>query len=253
MQIKKQIILIPILFLFLQGCSRKPVDVYLIGDSTMANKPLEGNPERGWGQMFHLFFNRNVTIHNHAKNGRSSKSFITEGRWQTVLDSLKPGDYVFIQFGHNDEKSHDSTRYAEPHTTYKENLTKFVRQSREKGTHPILLTPVMRRRFDEEGKFYDTHGDYPDVVRESAKEMDVPLIDMHRLSEKLLVSLGEDKSKNIFIFVEPGEYPRFPEGKEDNTHFCEYGATRMAGLVAEALKKMDIPLSKYVVLKQVKE
>lgn len=253
MNIQKRLILFPVILLLFQGCTQKPVDVYMIGDSTMANKPSKANPEKGWGQMFGLYFNEKVTIHNHAMNGRSSKSFIDEGRWQAVLDSLKPGDYVFIQFGHNDQKSHDSTRYTEPHTTYKMNLTKFVQESRDKGANPILLTSVMRRRFDEEGKFYDTHGEYPDAVRNLAEEMNVPLIDMQRSSEKLIVSLGEEESKKIFIFCEPGEYPRFPDGREDNTHFCEYGATKMAGLVANDLKEMDVPLAKYVVLDQVEE
>ncbi len=253
MQFQKRFILVPFLFLFALGCARKPVDVYMIGDSTMANKPPKAEPEKGWGQILPLFFNKNVTIHNHARNGRSSKSFIDEGLWQIVQDSLKSGDYVFIQFGHNDQKSHDSTRYTEPQTTYKMNLERYVQESRDKGANPILLTSVMRRRFDDEGKFYDTHGKYPDVVRKVASEMSVPLIDMHRSSEKLIVSLGEKGSPKIFIFAEPGEYPRFPDGKEDNTHFCKYGAIRIAELAAKSLKELNVPLSKYVVFDHIEE
>ncbi|TFH00641.1 MAG: rhamnogalacturonan acetylesterase, partial [Calditrichales bacterium] len=146
--------------------SEKDIHLYMIGDSTMANKPLLENPERGWGQVFPEFFKDNVKIHNHARNGRSTKSFLDQGLWQAVLDSLKPGDYVMIQFGHNDQKISDSTRYTAPRTGYRTNLIRYVTESREKGASPILLTPVMRRRFDKDGKFYDAHGEYPDVVRE---------------------------------------------------------------------------------------
>jgi DNA sulfur modification protein DndE len=138
----------------------KPVRLFLIGDSTMADKPLIGTAERGWGQVFSLFFERGIVVENHARNGRSTKSFIAEGRWQAVLDKLQQADYVFIQFGHNDAKKEDTSRYAEAHSDYKRNLLQFVNDARAKGATPILLTPVSRRQFDDHGNLVDTHGDY---------------------------------------------------------------------------------------------
>jgi DNA sulfur modification protein DndE len=224
--------------------SPKQVTIHVIGDSTMANKPIEDNPERGWGQLFQPNFKDNVTVANYAKNGRSSKSFIDEGLWQTVLDSLKAGDFVIIQFGHNDEKSHDSTRYTHPYTTYSGNLTKFINETKARNASPVLCTPVMRRRFDENGQFYDTHGDYPDAVRKLAKELSVPLLDMHVKTEKMIVDHGVEGSKKIFLFIEPGDYKGRPDGVKDNTHFSEYGAITVAGLAAECLHEIKHPLAK---------
>lgn len=232
--------------LFWFGCLDKNIRIYLIGDSTMANKPIEDNPERGWGQVIGSFFSDKVTVHNHAKNGRSTKSFIDEGRWLVVFDSLQSGDYVMIQFGHNDQKEYDSTRFAAPYGAYKTNLEKFVTESRTKGANPILITPVVRRRFNEQGQFYDTHGDYPEVVREVAEKMNVPLIDLHQTSRELIVSLGEEESKKIFLWVEPGHYNRFPEGKQDNTHFSEYGACEVATLIVQGIRELNIDLKKYI-------
>jgi DNA sulfur modification protein DndE len=222
------------------------IHIYLIGDSTMANKPLEDNPERGWGQMFHEFFTDDVIIHNHAVNGRSTKSFIKQNRWQAVLDSLQPGDYVMIQFGHNDQKIQDSSRYAAPHGAYKENLQRFVNESRAKGAQPILITPVARRNFDEQHLFVDTHGDYPDVVREVAREDSVLLIDVHQSSRELIISMGDESSKGFFLWVAPGQSKRFPDGKQDNTHFNERGARAVAELVVQGLKLLDLPLAVHI-------
>ena len=208
----------------------------------MADKPLVDNPECGWGQVFHLFFTDDVVIENRAKNGRSTKSFIDDGRWQIIFEKLHSGDYVFIQFGHNDAKITDSTRYAEPHTTYKQNLLKFICDSKEKGAIPILLTPVNRRKFDDADKFIDQHGEYPDVVREIAKEEKVSLIDLHQKSRKLFEQLGPEKTKKIFLWIKPEIYATMPDGKMDNTHFTKYGAVKVAELVVEGLRELDIPL-----------
>jgi len=245
---KYRIILLLLGLTIVWQCAQdEPIAIYLIGDSTMADKPLQGNPERGWGQILCEFFNQNVTIYNHAVNGRSTKSFIDEGRWQTVYDSLNNGDYVLIQFGHNDQKEYDSTRYADPHGAYRLNIERFIKESRNKNVIPLLITPVMRRRFDENGQFYDTHGAYPDVVRSVAREMNVPLIDLHRSSRDMIVSEGEEGSKKIFLWVEPGEFERFPQGKQDNTHFSEYGATIIAGLVVDDIRRLDVNLKRYII------
>jgi DNA sulfur modification protein DndE len=145
--------------LFFQDQTR----IFLIGDSTMADKILIDNPEHGWGQSLPAFFSSRVQIFNHAKNGRSTKSFITEGRWEVVTHQLQEGDYVFIQFGHNDAKKDDTTRFAPPIPDYRDNLTTFIRDAREKKAIPILLTPITRRDF-KDGKFVATHGEYPKVM-----------------------------------------------------------------------------------------
>jgi lysophospholipase L1-like esterase len=213
------------------------ITIFMIGNSTMANKPYdEGNPEKGWGQILPLYFKEGVRIENHAVNGRSTKSFLDQGRWEVVKEKIKPGDYVIIEFGHNDAKKEDSTRFADANTTYRWNLEKFVNETVERGGIPILATPIVRRRFDEQGIFYDVHGDYPKVVREVATEKNVILLDMHAKSEKLLIQYGEENSKQLFLHIAPGEYPSLPDGKADDTHFSGTGAFRMCDLAIEEIK-----------------
>ena len=215
--------------------------IFLVGDSTMANKAPGDAPETGWGMVFQQYFqSEKISVQNHAMNGRSSKSFITEGRWKKVIDQVKPGDWVFIQFGHNDSKDQDTSRYAAPQTTYRDNLVKFISETRKKGGNPVLLTPVMRRRFDEKGKFYDTHGEYPAAVKAVAISQKVPLIDLHDMSQKLIENQGVEKSKALFLHLAGGIYPKFPNGIHDDTHFSKYGAESIASLVASAVLK-DIP------------
>jgi DNA sulfur modification protein DndE len=236
--------LILLFFLLFPGFIQLPdkdITVYLIGDSTMADKPTADNPERGWGQMFPRFFDSSVIIENHAKNGRSTRSFLAETLWLPIVNKLKEGDYVIIQFGHNDEKKEKVDRYTSPED-YRKNLIRFVTESREKKANPILCTPIMRRRFDKDGKFYDEHGVYPDIVREVAKEFKVLLIDMHRKSEKLIIAFGPDSSKMIFLWIAPGVYKSLPDGRQDNTHFSEFGATRMAELAVEGIRELKLEL-----------
>lgn len=236
-----------ILVLILEACTgvQKPIDVYMVGDSTMSDKKAEVYPETGWGQVFDEFFDEQVTVHNHAVNGRSTKSFITEGRWQTVLDSLKQGDYVFIQFGHNDQKDQDSARYTDPYGTYSQNLEKYVRESRDKGATPILLTSIVRRKFDENGQLLDTHDDYPLAMRAVAKELDVGLIDLQKLTADLVQSMGDEPSKEVYLWTEPND--RFPEGRQDDTHLRVVGAKKVAELVANELVKLPNDLAGRVV------
>lgn len=225
--------------------AKKPT-IFLIGDSTMADKPLEENPERGWGQLFPNYMNDEVEIQNHAVNGRSTKSFINEHRWDTVMSRLKAGDFVMIQFGHNDSKVDDSVRSAPAHTLYKENLIRFVNDVRSKGATPILITPVMRRKFDEAGKFVDQHGDYPGVVKEVAASMNVLLIDLHKSSETLIVKEGVENSRRLFLNIPPNHFKNYKGKEEDNTHFSEYGASSMASLVCQSIKEQNLPLAKYL-------
>lgn len=211
-----------------------PLRVFLIGDSTCATKDLaKQNPERGWGQMFQPLFDGTVTVENHAVNGRSSKSFRDEGRWDPILDRLHAGDYVFIQFGHNDQKAQDSTRYADP-AQYAENLRRYVRETRAKGAVPVLLTPIVRRHFSGES-LDDTHGAYLDAVRQVAAGEQTPLIDAERLTRAWVAELGDEASKAFYMWVEEGTCPLWPDGRQDNTHLNVRGARSVARMIAAQL------------------
>lgn len=234
------------LFVIIAWSYRPTVRVFLVGDSTMADKPVVDNPERGWGQLLPLFFDSDVRVENYAKNGRSTKSFLDEGPWRRVDENLRLGDYVFIQFGHDDERTKDTSRYAAPHLAYKQNLVRFVRDAKAKGAIPVLLTPVQRRKFDNAGRLVETHGDYPDVVREVAREEDVSLIDLTKESGELFDHAGPEETKKLFMWIRPGTFPLIPNGKEDNTHFTEYGAFTIAGLVAKSLRESTLPLKSYL-------
>ena len=221
--------------------------IFLVGDSTMANKPLiPENPERGWGQMLPPYFKAGVRVENHAMNGRSSKSFRDEGRWQAVEDKLKPGDWVVIQFGHNDEKDQDLARFTTPFGSFKTNLMQFVSETRARGANPILATPTARRKFDDSDKPVDTHGDYVKAVRAVAAEQGVPLIDLNRRSDDLLRREGPELSKKIYIYVTAEEYPALPKGRQDDTHFCAYGASRMCDLAVGEIKTNVPELARFL-------
>ncbi|HXF99811.1 MAG TPA: DUF4350 domain-containing protein [Bacteroidota bacterium] len=223
----------------------KPI-LFLVGDSTVAEKPVIGNPERGWGQFLPALFMPGTLVENHARNGRSTRSFLEESRWELVLGRLRPGDYVMIQFGHNDAKQDDPKRYAAPRGAYRENLLRFVRDVRSKRAYPILITPVCRRRFDSNGNFYDVHGEYPEVVREVGRREAVPVLDLHRRSFELFSRLGEEQTKELFLWVAPGVFSAIPGGKQDNTHFNSRGALAIARLVAEELRELRLPLAEHL-------
>ena len=223
----------------------KRVKVYMIGDSTMANKSPNNYPETGWGMKFGEFFTKDVVIDNRAQNGRSTKSFINEKRWQAIADSLKPGDYVFIEFGHNDEKI-DKPTVGTTLDEFKTNLLRFINETKQKGGIPVLMTPVVRRNFVN-GVLTDTHGAYPDVVRAVAAETHVAFIDMQRKSEKLVIALGDVPSIKLWNWADSGVYKGFPKGVKDNTHFNPTGARAMAALAAEGVKESGLPLAGYLV------
>ena len=233
-------------FSLLLSAQEEPT-LYLIGDSTMSDKKdPDQNPEHGWGQMLPELLSDGIKVENHAVNGRSSRSFINEGRWQKVLDQLKEGDFVFIQFGHNDQKVKDSTRFTNPYTQYRYNLERFVKETRNKGATPILMSSIVRRNFNEHGVLVDTHGVYPLVVRMVAEDMDVPFIDMQWLTEKLEIAYGPEKSKQLHLHIEPGENEYRPKGIEDNTHLSEKGATLVASLALQEIARQDLDLAKYI-------
>lgn len=237
------LILMASLFSFIQ---KEDVTIFLIGDSTVANKPYQtSNPEKGWGQVLPLYLKDGIKVENHAVNGRSTKSFIDERRWDEVLKRLKPGDYVVIEFGHNDQKIEDPSRYSDADSAYRLNLKKYISDTRAKGGKPVLATPIVRRRFDEKGKFFDTHTNYPDVVREVAASEDVPLLDLHKRTEELLKTFGEERSKSLFLHLNPGEYASMPDGKEDDTHLSGTGAFKVCDLAVAEMKTALPELNKY--------
>jgi len=217
----------------------------MIGDSTMADKDPKTVPETGWGQVLQSFFKDTMKISNHAKNGRSSKSFVDEGLWQVVLDSMESGDYVIIQFGHNDQKS-DEARHTDPYATYKGKLQKYIKDTRSKGASPILCTSIVRRKFDEQGNLTDTHGDYPGAVRQAAQELLVPLLDLELRTKKLVSDFGPEKSKSIYLYASPGAYPNRPDGVQDDTHLNVEGATAVARMAVEEMRAIKLSLAEYL-------
>ncbi len=230
----------------LSGVAQTPVTIFLAGDSTMAPKLAEKRPETGWGEKLEAHFKPGrIIVDNRALNGRSTKTFITEGKWIALMADVKKGDFVFIQFGHNDQAKTKAERYTPP-DDFKSNLVKFVEEVRAKGANPVLMTPVMRRRFDSNGKFYDTHGDYPGYTRAVSAEYKVPLIDMQQKSEAVIIKYGVDQSKKLFLQLKPGENLNYPNGIEDNTHFSPHGSEKMAKLAAEGIKETKIGLVKYL-------
>lgn len=245
---------------------RRPT-LFLIGDSTMADKDeSNGKLERGWGMALPCYFNDELRVENHAVNGRSSKSFIDEGRWDVVVHRIKPGDYVVIQFGHNDEKP-QAERHTDPGSTFDYNLARFIRETREAGGIPVVMNAVVRRNFapaarqgnDDEAlrstnfaqgssaaegdSLIDTHGLYAVAPRDVARRMHAHFVDANRLTHNLEQGLGPVESRKLHMWFEPGIEPSVPEGRKDNTHYNIYGAHTVARLLADALCE-EIPVLK---------
>lgn len=226
---------------FIMPQQKKKITIWLAGDSTMAVKETKAYPETGWGMPFAHFFDSSVTVKNIAKNGRSTRTFISEKLWESIETNLQEGDYVFIQFGHNDESKEKVDRYTSPEE-YKANLLKFISETRTKKADPVLLTPVSRRKFKDTLQV-PTHEIYSALVREVAKEQRVPLIDLDAKSMVLYQQLGRETSKLLFLQLKPGDHPNYPEGKEDNTHFNELGARLIAQIVLAEIKEMKLELA----------
>jgi len=233
------------LSLFVGLAEDKHPTIFMIGDSTMADKEYSpSNPEKGWGQVFPLYLKEGIKVQNHAVNGRSSKSFRDEGRWDVVINQVQKGDWVIIQFGHNDQKSEDPSRYADP-KAYKENLHRYVTEVKDKGGQPILATPIARRNYDEAGKLLDTHKDYVPEVKALAEEMNIPLLDLNNRTTELINEWREEESKLLFLHFTPGQYNRFPKGVEDNTHLSPIGAFKVCDLVLLEMTSAVPQLAKY--------
>lgn len=218
---------------------KKKITIWLCGDSTMSIKEKKAFPETGWGMPFVHFWDSTVKVENLARNGRSTKTFLSEKLWQKVADNAQEGDYVFIQFGHNDEAKDKGERYATP-DTFRMNLRKFIAETRAKKATPVLITPVSRRRFDNDGNALDTHIEYSGFVKEVAASENVLLIDLDAKSKALYQQFGKENSKLLFLQLKPGEHPNYPDGREDNTHFNELGARLIAQIMLAEIK-MQIP------------
>jgi pectinesterase len=224
--------------------ARHPVTVFIAGDSTAAIKLETKRPETGWGEALPRYLRADrARVANRAANGRSTRRFLEEGRWQALVDSVRAGDWVLIQFGHNDEAADKPDRYTPP-ADFRTNLTRFVDEVRARRGRPVLMTPVRRRKFDAEGRLVDTHGEYPDIVRDVARERRVPLLDLHRETAALLEAWGPDSSARLFLHVPRGTNPNYPDGLTDNTHFSPLGADLVARLVVRAMRDERLDLAR---------
>jgi len=218
----------------------KPFTLFLAGDSTMADQPPDVHPLTGWGQMLRLFVPPDIKVANHAMSGRSTLSFIHEGRLDAIMREAAPNDCLLVQFGHNDEKIEDPSRYTDPEVMYPAMLRRYIEAARSRGMSVVLATPVQRRTFAADGTLHESHGAYPDAVRKLAAEEGVPLLDLAAKTKELYERLGPEASKSLFVHAKPGELPNYPDGAEDNTHFSERGALRVAEIAAEGLAALGV-------------
>lgn len=242
------------LMLSLPGFSfipQKKITIWLIGDSTMSIKETKAYPETGWGMPFVFFWDSTVKVDNRAMNGRSTRTFMEEGRWDPLVNAMQEGDYVFVQFGHNDEVP--TKKSYVPEKDFKANLIKYINDTRSKKANPVLITPVARRKFDSSGHIQETHAVYAQIVRDVARENNVPLIDLSEKSKMLYQQLGPESSKHLFNYLVPGEHPNYPEGKQDDTHFSELGARKIAELVLDEIKKQHFGLTDRIINPAVKK
>lgn len=213
--------------------------IFWAGDSTVAQNNYTTYPQSGIGQGIRLFIKKEIEIKNHAVNGRSTKSFIDEFRLAPIYDEITKGDFLFIQFGHNDEKIQDPSRYTAPYGDYRINLEKYINAARNKGAYPVLITSLYRRTILEDGTLCQTeHKEYQQSMLQTARECHVPCIDLCTASKKLLEKTPKEISEHWFMNLQPGEFPNFPEGKTDNTHLQWKGAMIFGRIMALGLKAL---------------
>ena len=219
------------------GQSPRAIGVYVIGDSTIAAYSEAQFPQCGWGACLQSALGDGYRVENFARGGRSSKSFYDEGSWTPVMKALQPGDYVLIQFGHNDwwQKTKPDI-YAPAETVYKAYLTRYITEVREKEAIPVLVTPIARYRFNSQNQVDCPNPEYPQAMKALGKELQVPVIDLDTMSRTLLQSLGKEEGKKFYCFFGPGEFAGFPDGKSDGTHTRREGANAYASIVANELK-----------------
>lgn len=263
------LLFVAIATVLLTTSSSRHFTIYMIGDSTMANKDIKKGPERGWGMVLQGYFTENVTVSNHALNGRSSRSFILEGHWQKVIDAIKPGDYLVIQFGHNDEKgSKGDKRHTDPGLTFDDNYRMFCRAAMAKGATPIVMNAVVRRNFytkkDNSGEdealrdtkygdekvnsdtLVETHFAYVLTPKYVARELRVPYVDANKITKEIEHSHGIVGSRKLHMWLKPNEEPSIPNGRQDNTHYNVYGANQVASKLVDAMADVCPELKPYV-------
>lgn len=230
-----------LIFLTLMGaCTpEKKVTLFLVGDSTMAPKKERKRPETGWGEMLENYIDTSkVTIENHARNGRSSRTFMEEGRWDSIMTKLSVGDVVFVQFGHNDEVQ--TKKSSTTPDIFQENLKKYITDTRSKNALPVLLTSVTRRSYGVDSIYYDSHEAYNKLMREVASEQNVILIDLNVSSSKLIKESGFSESVKFYLQADSAILPNYPKGVRDNTHFNSYGANIMAELAVKEIRAKNV-------------
>lgn len=215
--------------------------IFMMGDSTMKYNNIYSYPQVGWGQVLHLFAKNEWLIEDHAENGRSTKSFIEEKRFETILNRLASGDFVICQFGHNDEKIQDQTRYTTPYGTYQENLKYFAEEVEKRGAHIVFATSITRHKF-ENGKCINSHQDYPQAMLDFAAKNGYTCVDLNQLTMDLYTSIGEEESKKFHMIFEAGTYAAHPEAKDDHSHLVYEGALMVAELFVRALMKTNDPI-----------
>lgn len=215
--------------------------IYMIGDSTMQYNNIYAYPQTGWGQVLHLFCKNDCLVEVHAKNGRSTKSFIDEGRFDVVLQKLNKGDFVICQFGHNDEKEEDKTRYTQKDTTYIDNLKYFKEKVEEKGSHIVFATSISRRKFLN-GICVDTHKGYPQAMLNYCKNNNLTCIDLNQLTLDLYNKLGEEETKKFHMIFDKNKYVNYPDGKLDNSHLVYEGAIMVSNLFVSEILKIEDPI-----------
>lgn len=216
--------------------------VFLAGNSTVVDQTHE--PWCGWGQMFPRFFNSTVAIANYAESGLAASSFMSSKRLEKLLTKMKAGDYLIIEFGHNDQKEKGEGKG--PYTSYKSGLKLMADKVKEKGGIPILVTSMHRRRFDDKGKIINTHGDYPDAVRQLAKEENIALIDLNNMSQTLYEAWGDEESKKAFVHYPAGTFPNQETDLADNTHFNSYGGYELAKCIVQGILESNLELKNHI-------
>lgn len=228
--------------------------VFYAGDSIAQYNDYTTFPQTGMGQGLQIYLKPDVQLVNYARNGRSTKSFIDEGRLKRIEEEIQEGDLLLIQFGHNDEKMEDPTRGTLPFESFQENLMQFVTVARNHGALPVLITSLSRRIFDKTGKIDRmNHGDYPKAVVALADREKLPVIDLCTMSMDLLDEIGMAESKRYYMNFEAGLYSNYPDGKEDNSHLRYDGAVLFAGVVAEGLKKLGGQYAQFCVTEDMTE
>lgn len=213
--------------------------IFWTGDSTVKENDFTSYPQTGLGQGMRLFLKKDIIIKNHAENGRSTKSFMDESRLAKVYEEIRENDFLWIQFGHNDAKIEDPTRYCKAFGEYQENLERFVNVARNRKAVPLLITPLCRRLFGEDGNLLPRiHEDYPEAMIEVACRLKVPYIDLYESSRRLITELGDDTSKKLFMHLTHGEFKNYPQGLTDDTHLTYAGAVAFSELIAKELKEL---------------